>query len=357
MKPATKTKLPVLRHQTWNAMIDEVMRRLPIKFVRFGQKWAHPWSIVPSWNPEREAWLLRIKPGFVNGLDAEIDLPAEIAPQRTLDRIQDTSGRKPEGRESVACRLTEFPDIPVGNNTRLIGKGANAESFSVTPSGMPVFQFEAVPEMFLTMGVKPESANFIGNLNTGIQVVETPDDDPGESPILRACDVALYLDRPSAKLDILRGVGALDSFNAVMTIIYNRSSPAREHPWLDITPKYRPRADIDLGDFLQESTDPEFDTLKIGTVYFLSPPGASPEDPMDETWNAFPKHDLFWNLAHAPQRIPDPTPIEPLRLQTGLAGGLADIIFADLLAMNNDAFLSAAQILRSRNLAGRFWSL
>jgi hypothetical protein len=78
---------------------------------------------------------------------------------------------------------------------------------------------------------------------------------------------------------------------------------------------------------------------------------------MNGKWNAFPKHDLFWNLAHAPQRIPDPTPIEPIRLQTGLAAGLADITFANLLAMNNDAFLSAAQILRNRNLAGRFWSL
>ena len=74
MNPTANPKLPVLRHQTWNAMIDEIMRRLPIKFVRFGQRWTHPWSIVPSWDPEREEWLLRIKPGFVNGLDAEIDL-------------------------------------------------------------------------------------------------------------------------------------------------------------------------------------------------------------------------------------------------------------------------------------------
>jgi hypothetical protein len=222
---------------------------------------------------------------------------------------------------------------------------------------MPVFQFEAVPEMFLNMGVKPESANFIGNLNTGIQIVETPDDDPGESPILRACDVALYLDRPSAKVEVMRGVGALDGYNSILTIIYNRSAHARDHPWLDLTPKYRPRTEVDLGDFLQESTDPEFDTIKVGTVYFISPPGASPEDPMEETWNAFAKHDLFWNLAHAPQRIPDPTPIEPLRLRTGLMAGMADIIFADLLALNSDAFLSAAQILRNRNLAGRFWSL
>ena len=78
---------------------------------------------------------------------------------------------------------------------------------------------------------------------------------------------------------------------------------------------------------------------------------------MDDTWIAFVKHDQFWNLAHAPQRIPDPTPIEPIRLQTGLAGGIADSIFSSLLAPGNDAFNSALQVLRNRNLAGRFWSL
>jgi hypothetical protein len=78
---------------------------------------------------------------------------------------------------------------------------------------------------------------------------------------------------------------------------------------------------------------------------------------MDDTWTAFVKHEQFWNLCHAPQKIPDPTPIEPIRLQTGLAGGIADSIFSGLLAPGNDAFNSALQVLRNRNLAGRFWSL
>lgn len=57
------------------------------------------------------------------------------------------------------------------------------------------------------------------------------------------------------------------------------------------------------------------------------------------------------------ERIPDPTPIEPITLQTGLAAGIADPIFRGLLAPGNDAFNSALQVLRTRNLAGRFWSL
>ena len=112
-----------------------------------------------------------------------------------------------------------------------------------------------------------------------------------------------------------------------------------------------------MGNLMEGTADPEFDAIKIATIYFLSPPGFSPELPMDETWTAFVKHDQFWNLCHAPQKIPDPTPIEPIRLQTGLVGGIADPIFSSLLAPGNDAFNSALQVLRNRNLAGRFWSL
>ncbi len=103
--------------------------------------------------------------------------------------------------------------------------------------------------------------------------------------------------------------------------------------------------------------DPEFDAIKMATIYFLSPPKFSPDLPMDATWTAFVKHDQFWNLCYAPQKIPDPTPIEPIRLQTRLVGGIADSIFSSLLAPGNDAFNSAPQGLRSRNQAGSFWSL
>jgi hypothetical protein len=41
----------------------------------------------------------------------------------------------------------------------------------------------------------------------------------------------------------------------------------------------------------------------------------------------------------------------------GLLGGIADPIFSSLLAPGNDAFNEALQVLRNRNLAGRFWSL
>ncbi len=349
-----KRKVPIINHQTWNAMIDEVSRRLPLRFVRTSRRWVHPWTIAPEWSEAAASWVFRIRPGFVNGVEPEISTMAMLASDRTLDRIEEESGKRPEKKQSVNALITEAPQIVVPS-TRIIGKGAEAEAMTSNGSGDFAFQFESVPEFFIQFGVTDEKVVFQGNLNSGIQEVQY--ESAGESPLLSACDVVLYVDRAAAKLDLIQGNPFLDSYSALLVINYGRSTPARKRPWLDVTSKYKPIVEVEMGNLLEGTADPEFDAIKIATIYFLSPPGFSPELPMDDTWTAFVKHEQFWNLCHAPQKIPDPTPIEPIRLQTGLAAGIADPIFSSLLAPGNDAFNSALQILRNRNLAGRFWSL
>jgi hypothetical protein len=349
-----KRKVPIINHRTWNAMIDEVSRRLPLRFVRTSRRWVHPWTIMPEWSDTAGQWVFRIRPGFVNGVEPEISTLAMLATERTLERIEEETGTRPEKDQSVDALITESPQILVPG-TRIIGKGADAESVSVSDSGNVAVEFEAVPEFFIQFGVTDEKVVFQGNLNSGIQEVQYESTDG--SSVLRACDVVLYVDRPAAKLDVIKGNPLMDSFSALLVISYGRSTTARERPWLDVTSKYTPRVEVEMGNLLEGATDPEFDAIKIATLYFLSPPKFSPDLPMDDTWTAFVKHDQFWNLAHAPQRIPDPTPIDPIRLQTGLLGGIADPIFSSLLAPGNDAFNTALQVLRNRNLAGRFWSL
>jgi hypothetical protein len=314
----------------------------------------HPWTIVPEWSDAAGQWVFRIRPGFVNGVEPEISTPAMLASERTHERIEEETGTRPEKDQSVEALITESPQIPV-SGTRIIGKGANPEAISVSTSGNIAVEFEAVPEFFTQFGVSDEKVVFQGNLNSGIQEVQY--ESAGESPLLSACDVVLYVDRPAAKLDVIKGNPLLDSFGALLVINYGRSTAARERPWLEVTSKYVPLVEEDLGNLLEGKPDPEFDAIKIATIYFLSPPKFSPEIPMDDTWTTFVKHEQFWNLCHAPQKIPDPTPIEPIRLQTGLVGGIADSIFSGLLAPGNDAFNTALQVLRNRNLAGRFWSL
>jgi len=350
-----KRKIPIISHKTWNAMIDEVSRRLPLRFVRTSRRWVHPWTIVPEWSDAAEQWVFRIRPGFVNGVEPEISTLAMLATDRTLDRIEEETGSRPEKDQSVDALITESPQIVV-SGTRIIGKGADAESVSVSASGNIAVKFETVPEFFIQFGLSDEKLTFQGNLNSGIQEVQS--EEPKEPPpLLRACDVVLYVDRPAAKLDVIKGNPFLDSFSALLVINYGRSTPARKRPYLKITAKYQPIVEADMGNLLEGTPDPEFDAIQIATIYFISPPGYSPDLPMDSTWTTFVKHDQFWNLAHAPQKIPDPTPIEPITLQTGLLFGIADSIFSSLLAPGNDAYNTALQVLRNRNLAGRFWSL
>ena len=350
-----KRKVPIINHKTWNSMIDEVSRRLPLRFVRMSRRWVHPWTIVPEWSDTTEQWVFSIRPGFVNGVEPEIPIPAMLASERTLDRIEEETGTRPEKDQSVDALITEAPQIPV-SGTRIIGTGANPDSVSVSASGNVEINFEKVPEFFIQFGVSDEKLTFQGNLNSGIQEVQS--EEPKEPPpLLRACDVVLYVDRASAKLDVIKGNPFLDSFSALLVINYGRSTPARKRPWLDVIAKYKPIVEADMGNLLEGTPDPEFDAIQIATIYFISPPGFSQEAPMDDTWTTFVKHDQFWNLAHAPQKIPDPTPIEPITLQTGLVGGIADSIFSSLLAPGNDAYNTALQVLRNRNLAGRFWSL
>jgi hypothetical protein len=350
-----KRKVPIINHKTWNAMIDEVSRRLPLRFVRMSRRWVHPWTIVPEWSDTAGQWVFRIRPGFVNGVEPEIPIPAMLASERTLDRIEEETGTRPEKDQSADALITEAPQIPV-SGTRVIGKGANPDSVSVSASGNIAVKFEKVPEFFIQFGVSDEKLTFQGNLNSGIQEVQS--EEPKEPPpLLRACDVVLYIDRPAAKLDVIKGNPFLDSFSALLVINYGRSTPARKRPWLDVTAKYKPIVEADMGNLLEGTPDPEFDAIQIATIYFISPPGFAPEAPMDSTWTTFVKHDQFWNLAHAPQNIPDPTPIEPITLQTGLAAGIADPIISSLLAPGNDAYNTALQVLRNRKLAGRFWSL
>jgi hypothetical protein len=214
----------------------------------------HPWTIVPEWSDVSESWVFRIRPGFVNGVEPEISTSAMLASERTLDRIEEETGVRPEKDQSVDALITESPQIIV-SGTRIIGKGADAESVSVSLSGSIAVKFEAVPEFFIQFGVTDEKVVFQGNLNSGIQEVEYESD--GQSPLLRACDVVLYVDRAAAKLDVIRGNPFLDSFSALLVINYGRSAPARERPWLDVTSKYKPIAEVEMGNLLEGTADPE----------------------------------------------------------------------------------------------------
>lgn len=71
------------------------------------------------------------------------------------------------------------------------------------------------------------------------------------------------VDRPAAKLDVIKSNPFLDGFSALLVINYGRSTPARDRPWLTVTSKYKPIVEADMCNLLEGTPDPEFDAIKI----------------------------------------------------------------------------------------------
>jgi hypothetical protein len=102
--------------------------------------------------------------------------------------------------------------------------------------------------------------------------------------------------------------------------------------------------------------DPQFDRVKVATVYAISPPGAGPEAVPDETWQLYPRHSLFWNLWHATRFLPPAKKLEPIRLTTGLGAGVLDFLANVMLSPINSANDEVHEWLAQADMRGHFWT-
>jgi len=132
--------------------------------------------------------------------------------------------------------------------------------------------------------------------------------------------------------------------------------PIQTHPFFD-TLKTRYAWDAAKEQFaetLPESSGEQ--TALSGTVWIVSPPGATSDDEPDVTWTPYAQHLVFWNLQHAARLIPPKAPNPPLRLRTGLAGGVGDRINDALLSFVNDRNAEAEAFFGQADARGIFWS-
>lgn len=355
--------IPLIRHETWNSLVDTISRRLPLRFEAGPnpRKWSHPWKISPFWDNGDEEngiagqWLFKIKPGFVNGVEVTVPTRVKHAGERTLTRLTEAKEDIKDPERMVDAFLTEWPRVEIGS-TRVIGTGAEPTGLVGSALTSIKVVYEPVPKFFANLGVTEAHIEFEGNITSGFTFKDGMED-PKTARRLRSCDVSLWKDRPSAKFEVYPGSILDGSFGAIY-ITYNHSGGMKKNPYLRISEKFVPPIEPESEMALLEGiTDPEFDVLKVASIYFVSPPGVEPAAELDATWTPYVKYNHFWNLAHSPQSIPDATPIEPIRLTTALAGGLADILIATILAPLNNQLNQALQILKSRNLRGAFWSL
>jgi hypothetical protein len=101
--------------------------------------------------------------------------------------------------------------------------------------------------------------------------------------------------------------------------------------------------------------DPTEDTILISTVYLLSPANFV-GDP-DGTWTPYVAHSTFWNLKHAARNLTPKEPPPPLRLFTGLLGGVGDSIGNQILAQINEFSDRVNNAVNNASNEGKFWTV
>jgi hypothetical protein len=312
---------------TWNALIARLRREQIVGCtVMEHGGWKHPWQVTPSWSFEREEWVARIHPGFVNGLDAEVRLRTEEAPLETVVRLGGRNGRR------VDAWLTEGPQMTL-RQWRPIGADATPESVSVSGFETIVESFEPVPEFFRSLGAGEDGR------------------------LLRATEIMLQQDRLTTGTDWTFGAGADGTF-AQFNVTYGLPPGARERAYLRTTSRYEPPAPPHPMDrLLGRWEDEGFDALHLATVYLLSPEDTPAGAKPGPDWTPYVKHRVFWNLVHAVRSDPPVGRTENITIFTGLAGGVADGLINQLLATNNDASAAASEFLANRTVEGRFWTV
>lgn len=293
---------------------------------------AHPWKLSAHW--QEEQWRVFVRPGFVNGRDVTISLT-----------------RDGESKE-VALTDEEGPFLAPGwrNPLKSLGMGASL--------GGDLFELpaEGYPKFFETIGVRPAAS--------GSRAVDAYDPQAEENRTreLRACDIVLIVPRVATNQQVAIHDPLSESQTVTISTVLNNSyaSSVEAKYRLVAVPKWSPvREPTALDRLMGTAVEPQTDEIKIATLWMASPPnpeGGEDAEP-DGAWMAFPQYDVFWNLAHAPRRQVPSKPPDPITLQTGLVGGMADAIFASLLAPVNDAYSQIHAFLNATTFKGEFWTV
>lgn len=336
-----------IKATAWNALVSRVRAGTPLGGSRVAVVstpsgslvsadpsggFEHPWKLSARW--QQEQWRVFVRPGFVNGRDPTI-----------------SSERDGEQKE-VGITDPERPHLTPGwrNPLASLGMGASlaGDLFSLPAEGYPKF--------FETLGVRKAA--------TGSRAVAAydPQSDEERTRELRACDIVLVTPRVATN----QQVDIHDPFSEAQTVTisttfndsYARSAPSK-HRLLAVAKWEPPKEPTAMDRLMGQAVEPQTDEIKIATLWMVSPPnpeGGEEAEP-DGTWVAYPQYDAFWNLAHAPRRAVPAKPPEPITLRTGLIGGLADSIFAALLAPVNDANNRVYAFLNATTFKGQYWTV
>lgn len=275
-------------------------------------EWSHPWKTAIVWNAERTRFEAVIKPGFVNGMDV-------------VTRIE------VEDETFADVPLTDFPAIPL-TSTREVSA--------------------SVPAFFAAFSVKETSEPTADQLDIGVtEIIEGLPTDESEQRRLVACDLVLQCTRPRTTVEWTVApseTGSQATFVLGTAYAEQTARIVAVREWQTVQP----------GDTLSRLEggieDTGLDECLVATVFFLSPPGVGIDYPLGNDWQAFVRHDLFWNAEHIVSGNVSPTP-QPISLNLAGVGAAvnAQFIVNQILAAQNDADAAVLQFMQANEIKGR----
>ena len=349
------SNVPTIPSSTWNKLITFLIRNrvLGVTFLGDGG-WRHPWHVQPVYDAIEETWRADIMPGFVNGLDASVQMPARLVGPETTERLKRLGKLPPDGETMVDARLSESALLPL-LAWRAIGSDASPVSSSSNETAVTL-QFEGVPPYFREMGVGSPPDDITLDLSGSAKSVRG-EQESVDRRLLRACDLVLHQDRIGTSTQWTSGAGIDGSF-AQFSVIYARKPDARNEAYVRAFAQWTPPLltgprDMVSGDWVDELQD----VKHLATVYLVSLPGASPGSEPDGSWTPFVEHRVFWNLSHDTNHLRPALGKVQLSLNTGLAGGAGDALNNLILGQINDGNSVASEFIGRETVSGRFWTV
>lgn len=312
-----RTVPPVVRAQARagrDVFLAETSSGTTIHADERAAQWQHPWRVSAWWHEKLKQWRATVFPGFVNGQDAAI---------KGVPLLDD------DGGDGLHLPLGEIAAPP--------------------------------PRYFSALGVRDPDSGFSVD-GDRVQIIDESWKDSMRPPPrkLYFADIQLSVARMgmagAVQIEDVTGVsGRVASFypRPVTSLLTSRGT----RPELQGVSEFMPHKPPTMLERLLGSwVDPQDDILHVARVWMLSPPEWE-EGPPDASWVPVPQQHCWWNLAHATRMPQIPRPFQPIRLFTGLAGGLGDSIGNQILAPLNDKMQQVEAAMQTVTAEGRFWTI
>ena len=313
--------------------------------------WKHPWFLTPSFSGASQTWSAQCKPGLVNceapvyrttifeqqsaGIDYGIN-PLTGQPFFSADVFRPNVGTPGVATTTIDIPLYLSPAIAM--QWRAIGWDGDPNA--------------GVPQFFLDRGaaLPPKQPSLEDQLNGATSSTPTP----RNLRLLRSCDVWVHQPRAALTSQISLEPGIATGISNVTQTLGVKAPLGGDA--LRVMSGAFNRTAVAIDPTQSDYEEQTWDELLIGTVYVLSPVGASEGSEPDGTWQPYVRHNLFWNLTYIPTVFHQVTTDPGVPFIPPLAAGAAQLVINFLTASLNDLTQQSLNILQGHSLAGQWFT-